>query len=178
MIVILVLVAIRLAAPDSPISKQIDRIPAFFTGEQQEPVAEETDRTVPAVDLTGVIQGQTDQNIDGAIDMIRYNAALGYDEAAVYPDKDIKAGKALTTNIFYKGEDGTEYYIDDAVVGAAIYYASTGVKSGSKLDSFEIGEIRKGSNGYYVWVSLDDKKEIFKVTENEQKMSVTKVYDL
>ncbi|MGI6721360.1 MAG: zinc ribbon domain-containing protein [Anaerovoracaceae bacterium] len=175
-IIVLILVAVRLIAPDSSAARGVDRIPAFFSGEQKEPQAVDTDRSQPAEDLTGVIQDQLGNNEKEAILEIRYNAALRYDSIEPYKEKDIKKSKPLENNLFYK--DGSKkYYLDDAIVGAAIKYASSNVNKGDYLDSFELGEIRKGEKGYYIWVSENDVREIYRVTAKGHRMEVTEVYE-
>lgn len=176
-IMILVLTAICLIAPDSTAGEKIRAIPQFFSRQEKTESETAEDHSKPEEDLTRSIQKAADQNQNQAIREMTYNAALRYDGTATYADRDIKNSKILKTNLFYR-KNGETYYLNDAIVGEAIRYCSSQVKKGEKLDSFEMGEIRKGKNGYYLWVSENDKRAIFRFEPEAHQMHLTKVYQL
>lgn len=193
---LVLLLAIRFFAPESGIAKTMDRVTNkvlyVFRGEAQhdKPKKEQVNGKEPAEDKTGLIQMEIEKNAGGSIGAIRYNSSLIYDGSTKYPNADIQNATKLVNNIWYKDTGGTEHYLDRNIVGSAITYASKAAEANKDswvFNTLDIGEIRKGDRGYYVWVGeyITDKngtqtseKKIYLVTENGENMKVAEEFKI
>lgn len=196
--VLVILLAIRFFAPDSPAAKKMDEVTnklfTVFQGEENTAIAAESDPEIASEDKTGLIQLELDKNRDGAIETIRYNSSLAFDESYDYGDMDINNSRVLTDNKWYTDpKKGAQYY-DRNLVGTVIEYAAqwamdnrdTGI-----LKTLDIGEFRQGEAGFYVWVAEYIEapesaevqgetvaKKIYLVTVDGNTMNVTRSYNL
>ncbi|MEG0391483.1 MAG: hypothetical protein RR626_01825 [Anaerovoracaceae bacterium] len=194
LVLALAVLGIKFLAPNSAAASKIDSITNgimnMFSGYAAEPEFISSDRSVPIEDKTGLIQLSLDQNHNEAIGAIRYNASLAYKEGVAYPDKDITGAKPMTENAWYAGEDETVYFLDQGLVATIIDYESRIAENEKATETFntlDIGEIRIGEKGYYVWIAeykTDANKEnattkkVCRVVVDGNKMNVEEVYTL
>jgi len=129
------------------------------------------------------------------IDVLRYNSSLKYNSSKDYGVNDINNSK--TFDNYWEDVDGEPYYYDEAIATSLISFNSswidyindgttkvftmleknsTAYKNISGFDNdgvteefllFEIGDIRKGSEGFYVWTH--EKIKVMKDGETEVK---------
>lgn len=127
---------------------------------------------------------------------VTYNPALKHVSGKKYKAEDITYSATLTNNL-WKEENAETFYINEAIMSTIISYNSSWIdfvnegkkdvlnytkKGGAaqlnvlnfgkknfteKFIKLELGEIRKGKNGYYIWT-----KENINVIEGTQTSSV------
>lgn len=191
---LIILLAIRFFAPESPAAKKMDEITnkvfSVFQGGDNTATAADSDAKTPKEDKTGLIQLELGKNQDGAIETIRYNSSLAFDETMDYGNRDINESKKLTENKWYTGGDNKEHYYDRGLVGTIIAHVSKAAvenKEEGILKTLDIGEFRKGEKGFYVWVAeymesedggQTTNKKIYLVTVSGEAMEVTESYNL
>lgn len=152
---------------------------------------------IPSADKNEVIQAQISRNKN--IASITANPELKYKESVDYVEKEIHTSVPLTDNILYTQEDGTVFYVDQEAIGTLIAFDSGWIdyvnerddaifevlKKGSdaynncaafqkkvkkSFESLEIGEIRQGEKGYYIWAhEIIKTKNGSKTTTDEYK---------
>ena len=191
---LIILLAIRFFAPESSAAKKMDEITnkvfSVFQGGDNTATAADWDAKTPKEDKTGLIQLELGKNRDGAIETIRYNSSLAFDETMDYGNRDINESKRLTDNKWYTGGGNKEYYYDRGLVGTIIAHVSKAAvenKEEGILKTLDIGEFRKGEKGFYVWVAeyveSEDggettNKKIYLVTVGGEAMEVAESYNL
>ena len=145
------------------------------------------------VNVATAITNSEDANEN--IDVLRYNSSLKYNSTKDYGVNDINNSK--TFDNYWEDVDGEPYYYDEAIATSLISFNSswidyinngttkvftmleknsTAYKNISGFDNdgvteefllFEIGDIRKGSGGFYVWTH--EKIKVMKDGETEVK---------
>ena len=133
---------------------------SVFQGGDNTATAADWDAKTPKEDKTGLIQLELGKNRDGAIETIRYNSSLAFDETMDYGNRDINESKRLTDNKWYTGGGNKEYYYDRGLVGTIIAHVSKAAvenKEEGILKTLDIGEFRKGEKGFYVY---SDRKSV------------------
>lgn len=175
------LLIIRIALPDTLISKQMDSISnkviGFFSGDDQD-----TSQGELQEDKTGLIQNKISENYKESIGSIKYNSEAAYDADKEYTNSAISDATLIGNNAWYTDGDGVERYYDEELVGAVIALESQKVayvndgdekvlkmvadgsdykstleslkKDNSKFEftTLQIGDIRVNGDSYFVWV--------------------------
>ncbi len=146
-----------------------------------EPTDDEPDVEEPEehrdVNISKALENISTQNKN--IDIVKYNSQLKHSSSKDYGVYDVN--KSKTFDNYWKDVKGSPYYYDEAILGTLVSfnskwidYVNKGDKSvfsmvqdNSRADRnltgfdkediveefllFEVGDIRKGSSGYYVW---------------------------
>lgn len=128
-VLVVALLAIRIAMPDTYLSRQMDSIAdkaiTFVKGiGGSDETTTEENREELVEDKSGLIQLQIDKNYKNNIATIKYNEELKYDADKTYSLADLKDAKDIQTNLWYKEDSGKAYYYDEEIVGAIIAFES------------------------------------------------------
>ena len=132
--IIIVLVAallvIRIAMPDTVISRYMDKVANNAVSFFQNMGGEDTDkestesREELVEDKSGLIQKKIDSNYNGLIKNITYNENAKYDPNKKYSIANLKDPKEIQKNLWFEDQNGTPYYYDEEIVGTIIAYES------------------------------------------------------
>lgn len=144
------LLVVRIALPDTVISRQMDNIAykvvSLFTGEDEDADAS-AGRDSLVEDKTGLIQLQIDQNYKDGIATIKYNADAAYDENKDYPDETgLSDAKDIQSNLWYTDDSDNSHYYDEELVGAVIAFESQRLALINDADNKVMSMVEKSSS--------------------------------
>lgn len=147
----LVVIGAKAIAPDSGFSRAVDqlmaKVTAVFTGEEEEP-----DPTAEVEETSYMYQYVNELAETGdKIGEVTYQADLKYDMSKTYAFEQIGQTTEFTGEPAGSDEDETAKSIVEAVIG---YYNGWQDKNQDEnlvgINSLEIGEVRSGTDEYYV----------------------------
>lgn len=144
------LLVVRIALPDTVISRQMDNIAykvvSFFTGEDEDADAS-AGRDSLVEDKTGLIQLQIDKNYKDGIATIKYNADAAYDENKDYAkDTGLNDAKDIQSNLWYTDDSDNNHYYDEELVGAVIAFESQRLALINDADNKVMSMVEKSSS--------------------------------
>lgn len=144
------LLVVRIALPDTVISRQMDNIAykvvSFFTGEDEDADAS-AGRDSLVEDKTGLIQLQIDKNYKDGIATIKYNADAAYDENKDYAkDTGLNDAKDIQSNLWYTDDSDNSHYYDEELVGAVIAFESQRLALINDADNKVMSMVEKSSS--------------------------------
>lgn len=146
------LLVVRIALPDTVISRQMDNIAykvvSLFTGEDEDADADASaGRDSLVEDKTGLIQLQIDKNYKDGIATIKYNADAAYDENKDYAkDTGLNDAKDIQSNLWYTDDSGNSHYYDEELVGAVIAFESQRLALINDADNKVMSMVEKSSS--------------------------------
>lgn len=125
-IVTAALLVIRVALPDTFISRTMDNIADkvvgfFIDGSDSE---NEESRGTLQDDKTGLIQLQIDKNYKNGIGTIKYSKEAAYDSEKTYAQAALNEAKDIQKNLWYTDNDKVNHYFDEELIGAVIAFES------------------------------------------------------
>ena len=161
LIIVIVILGIKLVAPDSSLAVNIDRayetVVDKITGKTPQGAQVEESKTIEdwIADASSANQNISKIESDPEIKVDITNKDF----------KGIDASKPFSDSIWYTTDDGQDvYYGGDIVKAVVAYYSDLNTSSGgindTKIDHLKIGEIRTGEFGFFVATSFNDDKEI------------------
>lgn len=144
------LLVVRIALPDTVISRQMDNIAykvvSLFTGEDEDADAS-AGRDSLVEDKTGLIQLQIDKNYKDGIATIKYNADAAYDENKDYAkDTGLNDAKDIQSNLWYTDDSDNSHYYDEELVGAVIAFESQRLALINDADNKVMSMVEKSSS--------------------------------
>ena len=144
------LLVVRIALPDTVISRQMDNISykvvSLFTGEDEDADAS-AGRDSLVEDKTGLIQLQIDKNYKDGIATIKYNADAAYDENKDYAkDTGLNDAKDIQSNLWYTDDSDNNHYYDEELVGAVIAFESQRLALINDADNKVMSMVEKSSS--------------------------------
>ena len=144
------LLVVRIALPDTVISRQMDNISykvvSLFTGEDEDADAS-AGRDSLVEDKTGLIQLQIDKNYKDGIATIKYNADAAYDENKDYAkDTGLNDAKDIQSNLWYTDDSDNSHYYDEELVGAVIAFESQRLALINDADNKVMSMVEKSSS--------------------------------
>ena len=144
------LLVVRIALPDTVISRQMDNIAykvvSLFTGEDEDADAS-AERDSLVEDKTGLIQLQIDKNYKDGIATIKYNADAAYDENKDYAkDTGLNDAKDIQSNLWYTDDSDNSHYYDEELVGAVIAFESQRLALINDADNKVMSMVEKSSS--------------------------------
>lgn len=151
-VIIAALLVVRIALPDTVISRQMDNIAykvvSLFTGEDEDADADASaGRDSLVEDKTGLIQLQIDKNYKDGIATIKYNADAAYDENKDYAkDTGLNDAKDIQSNLWYTDDSGNSHYYDEELVGAVIAFESQRLALINDADNKVMSMVEKSSS--------------------------------
>lgn len=146
------LLVVRIALPDTVISRQMDNIAykvvSLFTGEDEDADADASaGRDSLVEDKTGLIQLQIDKNYKDGIATIKYNADAAYDENKDYAkDTGLNDAKDIQSNLWYTDDSDNSHYYDEELVGAVIAFESQRLALINDADNKVMSMVEKSSS--------------------------------
>lgn len=146
------LLVVRVALPDTVISRQMDNIAykvvSLFTGEDEDADADASaGRDSLVEDKTGLIQLQIDKNYKDGIATIKYNADAAYDENKDYAkDTGLNDAKDIQSNLWYTDDSDNSHYYDEELVGAVIAFESQRLALINDADNKVMSMVEKSSS--------------------------------
>ena len=161
LIIVIVILGIKLVAPDSSLAVNIDRayetVVDKITGKTPQGAQVEESKTIEdwIADASSANQNISKIESDPEIKVDITNKDF----------KGIDASKPFSDSIWYTTDDGQDVcYGGDIVKAVVAYYSDLNTSSGgindTKIDHLKIGEIRTGEFGFFVATSFNDDKEI------------------
>ncbi|MDD7513266.1 MAG: zinc-ribbon domain-containing protein [Clostridiales bacterium] len=160
LILVILILGIKLVAPDSSLAVNIDRtyetIVDKITGKTPQGAEVEENKTIEDWISDASSANQNISKIESDLE-IKVDIA----------NKDFKgvdASKPFSDSIWYTTDDGQDvYYGGDIVKAVVAYYSDLNTSSGgindTKVDHLKIGEIRTGEFGFFVATSFGDDKD-------------------
>lgn len=160
LIIVILVLGIKLVAPDSSLAINIDRayetVVNKITGKTPQGAQVEENKTIE--DWISAASS-ANQNIS----KVESDPEIKVD----ITNKDFKGAdtsKPFSDSIWYTTDDGQDvYYGGDIVKAVVAYYSDLNTSSGgindTKIDHLKIGEIRTGEFGFFVATSFDDGKD-------------------
>ena len=144
------LLVVRIALPDTVISRQMDNIAykvvSLFTDEDEDADAS-AGRDSLVEDKTGLIQLQIDKNYKDGIATIKYNADAAYDENKDYAkDTGLNDAKDIQSNLWYTDDSDNSHYYDEELVGAVIAFESQRLALINDADNKVMSMVEKSSS--------------------------------
>ena len=144
------LLVVRIALPDTVISRQMDNIAykvvSLFTGEDEDADAS-AGRDSLVEDKTGLIQLQIDKNYKDGIATIKYNADAAYDENKDYAkDTGLNDAKDIQSNLWYTDDSDNNHYYDEELIGAVIAFESQRLALINDADNKVMSMVEKSSS--------------------------------
>lgn len=173
LLALLVLAATALIAPNSPPGTWLHSILGTSQVEKQEPVPQKTDSTEAAKDKTGIIQLVVKEQKNLSLTKVAYSDKLQYRDDRTYKDKAIKTSKVLEENEKHVDSRGKKIPLDQALVEAAMVYADSHMTPKGKEKELKIGQIRYTDKAYYVWVSENNIKKIYRIDNSKGTLQVS-----
>ena len=160
LIIVIVILGIKLVAPDSSLAVNIDRayetVVDKITGKTPQGAQVEESKTIEdwIADASSANQNISKIESDPEIKV----------DITKKDFKGIDASKPFSDSIWYTTDDGQDVYYGGDIVKAVIaYYSDLNTSSGgindTKIDHLKIGEIRTGEFGFFVATSFNDDKE-------------------
>ena len=160
LILVILILGIKLVAPDSSLAVNIDRtyetIVDKITGKTPQGAEVEENKTIEdwISDASSANQNISKIESDPEIKVDIANKDF----------KGVDASKPFSDSIWYTTDDGQDaYYGGDIVKSVVAYYSDLNTSSGgindTKVDHLKIGEIRTGEFGFFVATSLGDDKD-------------------
>lgn len=160
LIIVIVVLGIKLVAPDSSLAINIDRTYETI-------VDKITGKTPQGADV------QENKTID---DWIADAASANQNISKIQSDPEVKvditnkdfkgvdASNPFSDSIWYTTDDGKDVYYGGEIVKSVVaYYSDLNTSSGGiddvKVDNLKIGEIRTGEFGFFVATSINDNKD-------------------
>lgn len=160
LIIVIVILGIKLVAPDSSLAINIDRayetVVDKITGKTPQGAQVEENKTIEEWIADASSANQNISKVESAPEV-----------KVDITNKDFKGvdkSKPFSDSIWYTTDDGQDvYYGGDIVKAVVAYYSDLNTSSGgindAKVDHLKIGEIRTGEFGFFVATSLNDDKE-------------------
>lgn len=160
LILVILILGIKLVAPDSSLAVNIDRtyetIVDKITGKTPQGAEVEENKTIEdwISDASSANQNISKIESDPEIKVDIANKDF----------KGVDASKPFSDSIWYTTDDGQDvYYGGDIVKSVVAYYSDLNTSSGgindTKVDHLKIGEIRTGEFGFFVATSFGDDKD-------------------